>query len=209
MLFSSEDDAVRRRRIGSDVTKARLTTTRLTPASEGAITVPYINHLAVPVDDVDRATAFYEDWFDAKVVPSPKFAMPVAWVLLGKVQVHLVLRAGQTCEAYHFAVTVESREQFEALYWRADREGTFDRETFGHHLFERLDGVVQVYLRDPSGNIVECNYPDLDDLDPQIVAVLRRWSDDNEQSEWNNSPSLVTSERIGVGAVLGDRLAGR
>lgn len=131
MLFSSEDDAVRRRRIGSDVTKARLTTTRLTPASKGATTVPYINHLAIPVDDVDRATAFYEDWFDAKVVPSPKFAMPVAWVLLGKVQVHLVLRAGQTCQAYHFAVTVESREQFEALYWRADREGTFDRKRSG------------------------------------------------------------------------------
>lgn len=56
---------------------------------------------------------------------------------------------------------------------------------------------------------MECNYPDLNDLDPQIVAVLRRWSDDNEQSEWNNSPSLVTSERIGVGVVPGDRLAGR
>ena len=52
--------------------------------------MPYINHVAVPVDDVDRAVDFYQDWFSAKVVPSPRFPVPVAWLLLGKVQVHLV-----------------------------------------------------------------------------------------------------------------------
>jgi catechol 2,3-dioxygenase-like lactoylglutathione lyase family enzyme len=162
--------------------------------------------VAVPVDDVERATAFYEDWFDAKVVPSPKFAIPVSWVVLGKVQVHLVLRPGQSSKAHHFAVTVESRERFEELYRRADREGTFDRETFEHHIYEASGGVVQMYLRDPSGNIVECDYPDVDDLAPEIVAVLKRWSDDSEQSEWNAKASLLVPEPT---AASSDPLADR
>jgi lactoylglutathione lyase len=153
--------------------------------------VPYVNHLAVPVDDIDRAAAFYEDWFGATVVPSPRFTIPVAWVVLGDVQVHLVQRPDRTSGAYHFGVAIESREQFEALYWRADREGIFERETFEHHLYEATGGVVQLYVRDPSGNIVECDYADVDDLDPEIAALRKRWSDYNEQSEWNNRASLL------------------
>jgi len=155
--------------------------------------VPYVNHLAVPVDDVDRAAAFYQDWFDATVVPSPRFPLPVAWVVLGEVQLHLVLRPAQAAEAYHFGIAIERRDQFEALYWRAEREGFSDRETFQHHLYEASGGAVQLYLKDPSGNIVECDYPDVTDLDPEIVAARRRWADYNEQSEWNKSASLFTS----------------
>jgi catechol 2,3-dioxygenase-like lactoylglutathione lyase family enzyme len=171
--------------------------------------VPYVNHVAVPVDDIDRAAAFYEDWFDARVVPSPTFPIPVAWVLLGRVQVHLVLRPDQACEAHHFGVTIESREQFEALYWRADREGIFEREAFQHHLYEATGGVMQLYVRDPSGNIVECDYPDVTDLDPEIVAVRRRWSDYNAESEWNGSGSPFTPKQVGPRAVSGDPPADR
>jgi catechol 2,3-dioxygenase-like lactoylglutathione lyase family enzyme len=152
--------------------------------------VPYVNHLAVPVDDIDRATAFYEDWFEARVVPSPKFTIPVSWVLLGKVQLHLVLRPDEATKAYHFGVAIESRERFEALYWRAAREDTFEREAFQHHLYEAPGGVVQLYLKDPAGNIVECDYGDVNDLDREIAATVRRWSDLNEQSAWNNRASV-------------------
>lgn len=160
--------------------------------------MPYINHVAVPVDDVERAVAFYADWFSARVVPSPKFPVPVAWLLLGKVQVHLVQHPGKVSPAYHFSVGFESREQYEALYWRADREGQLDRETFQHHIYEMPDGAAQMYLRDASANVVECDYPDIAALDPQIVAVRRRWSDLNEQSEWNRSSSLFMPEQTGL-----------
>src|SRR5438552_2769332 len=93
-----------------------LTVARSTRHVPGA-QVPYVNHVAVPVDDVDQAVAFYQDWFDARVVPSPRFPVPVAWVLLGKVQLHLVQHPGQPSVAYHFSVAFEHREQFEALYW--------------------------------------------------------------------------------------------
>jgi hypothetical protein len=71
--------------------------------------VSYVNRVAVPVDDVDRAAAFYEDWFDARV-----------------------------------------------------------------------------------------DYPDVNDLDPEITAVIERWADVNEQSEWNKSSSLFMPEQAGL-----------
>jgi catechol-2,3-dioxygenase len=149
--------------------------------------------LAVPVDDVGRAAAFYEDWFGARIVPSPRFAIPVAWVLLDDVQLHLVQRPGEVASAYHFGLAIENRERFEALYWRAMREGIVDRETFHHHLYEASGGALQLYLRDPAGNVVECDYPDVTDLDPTIAEVRWRWADLSEQSAWNRSASLFVS----------------
>jgi catechol 2,3-dioxygenase-like lactoylglutathione lyase family enzyme len=154
-------------------------------------TVPHVNHLAVPVDDVAQATAFYEELFAARVVPSPAFSVPVSWVMLGNLQLHLVQRAGHATSAYHFALSIESREHFEALYHRGGRDGLFERELLDHHLYEAPGGVVQLYLRDPSGNVVECDYPDVRDLDTTIVADIRRWADLNEQSAWNNQASVL------------------
>ncbi|WCB94953.1 hypothetical protein DSM104299_03693 [Baekduia alba] len=149
-----------------------------------------VNHLAVPVDDVDEATAFYVDLFAAQVVPSPAFPVPVAWVVLGNVQLHLVQRPAQATKAYHFAVSIERREHFEALYHRAGREDLFERDAVDHHLYEAPGGVVQLYLRDPSGNVVECDYADVHDLDAAVVADIRRWADLNEQSSWNDKASV-------------------
>lgn len=158
----------------------------------------YINHVALPVDDVDQAAAFYQDWFGAKVVPSPRFPVPVAWLLLGKVQLHLVQHASPVSPAYHFSVGFESQPEFEALYRRAERDDRLDRETFQHHIYELPNGAVQMWIRDTAGNIVECDYPAVTDLATDIAAVARRWSDSNEQSDWNRSSSLFMPEQAGL-----------
>ena len=158
----------------------------------------YINHVALPVDDVDRAAAFYVDWFGATVVPSPRFPVPVAWILLGKVQVHLVQHPGPSSSAYHFAVTVERREQFEFIYRRAEQEGLLERETFPNHIYELPNGNVQMWIRDASDNLLEVDYADVRDLAPDIVAVTKRWADEHEQSEWNRSASLFMPQQTGL-----------
>jgi catechol 2,3-dioxygenase-like lactoylglutathione lyase family enzyme len=158
----------------------------------------YINHVALPVDDVDRASEFYVDWFGATVIPSPRFPVPVAWILLGKVQVHLVQHPGPASPAYHFAVAVEDTAAFEALYRRAEREGLLDRETFPHPIFELPGGDVQMWMRDSAGNIVEVDHPNAGELSPEIVAGMRRWADQNEQSAWNRSASLFMPEQSGL-----------
>lgn len=160
--------------------------------------MPYVNHVAVPVDDVDRAVAFYADWFDARVVPSPRFPVPVAWMLLGKIQLHLVQHPGKASTAYHFSIGFDDRDEFEALYRRAEIENKLDRVTFQHHIFEMPDGAAQLYIRDTADNLVECAYPVFADLDPQIFAVRRRWSDLVGQSTWNMRSSLFMPEQSGL-----------
>lgn len=157
----------------------------------------YINHVSVPVDDIDRAVAFYEDWFGAQVVPSAAFPVPVAWLLVGQIQLHLVQNAAPPAHAYHFGVAIEDREKFEALYWRAEREGHLDHGLFDHHIYEMPGGVVQLYMTDSANNIVEVDYPYVDDLDPKIVDVMAKWADRTEQSEWNKSSTLFMAEQGG------------
>ncbi|MGI5219333.1 VOC family protein [Nocardia sp. CA-290969] len=163
--------------------------------------MPYINHVALPVDDVDRASAFYVDWFGARVVPSPKFPVPVAWLLLGPTQIHLVQHPDQLSTNYHFAVSVEDRGEFEALYRRAESEDRLDRETFPNHIFELPNGNVQMWMRDHAGNVIEVDYPDITDLDSTIAAVAGRWVPDSELSAWNRQSSLFMPEQ----AILSDR----
>ena len=173
--------------------------------------VPFINHVALPVDDVDRASAFYVDWFGARVIPSPKFPVPVAWLLLGKIQVHLVQHdpagdmAGVPSTAYHFAVAIDDKAAFEELYDRAEREGALDTTTFPHHIFELPGGDVQLWIRDSSGNVIEVDYPDVADLDPRIAAQARRWTEDAELSDFNRQASLFRSDQAGI--ALTGRLA--
>ncbi|RFS84795.1 VOC family protein [Actinomadura spongiicola] len=158
----------------------------------------YINHVALPVDEVDRASDFYVDWFGARVIPSPRFPVPVAWLLLGKVQVHLVRHPGPTSPAYHFAVAVEDTAAFEALYRRADREGRLDRETFPHHIYELPRGDVQMWMRDSDDNIIEVDHPSAAVLSAGIASVLKRWADDKEQGPWNRRASLFMPEQAGL-----------
>lgn len=158
----------------------------------------YINHVALPVDNVDRAASFYVDWFGATVIPSPRFPVPVAWILLGKVQVHLVQHPDSSSAAYHFAVTVEEREQFEAIYRRAEDEDLLERETFPNPIYELPNGNVQMWLRDASNNLVEVDYADARDLAPDIVAAMKRWADEHEQSEWNRRATLFMPEQAGL-----------
>jgi catechol 2,3-dioxygenase-like lactoylglutathione lyase family enzyme len=154
--------------------------------------MPYVNHVSIPVDDVADAKRFYEDVLGGVEVPSPNFGTPVAWLTWGGVQLHLVQVDRPASHAYHFAIAFESLATFEALCHRAEREGLANRETFGSHIFEAVGRSVQLYLNDPAGNLVECDYPSIDDLDPAISRHSKQWVDDAEQSDWNRRATVFS-----------------
>ncbi len=62
----------------------------------------------------------------------------------------------------------------------------FRRETPApafHHLgLEVNDGSVQMYLRDPAGNLVEVNWPDAASLDRTVVTEIHKLADERPQS---------------------------
>ena len=138
-----------------------------------------INHVSVHVTDMDESVCFYTDVLGMERIPSPNFEMPVEWLRLGDQQLHLFDRATPAPQYHHLALDVDD---FEAVYQRAQELGTFDRETLSPDVRELPNGSVQMYLRDPSGNLVEINWPDVTTLDRSIVTPIRRLVDERPQT---------------------------
>ena len=141
-----------------------------------------INHVSVNARDLQESVEFYVELLGAAPVPAPNFGLPVRWLALGPTQLHLFERDVPPPSHHHFAVTVDD---LEPVYRAAERRGAFDRETFGNHLVELPGDTVQLYLRDPAGNLVEVDHHGASRLPDDVRAQLRSLWDLHPQSEEN------------------------
>jgi YD repeat-containing protein len=134
------------------------------------MTATSINHVSVSANDLDESIQFYEDVLGMQCVPTPNFAFPVQWMRLGGQQLHLFVRENVDPPAFHhLGLNVDD---FEALFWRARKEGLNDNSAFFSGMYELPDGAVQMYLRDPAGNLIEIDWPDSSSLDARIRDEL-------------------------------------
>ena len=124
-----------------------------------------LNHVAIDVDDLEEAVAFYIDLFDMERVPTPDFGAPYGWLEFGDQQLHLIERGGRKPEHQHFALIVDD---FETVWNRALERGAVGEDR--GYVRALPNGVVQCYIRDPSGNRVEFMWPDVDTL-PETIAT--------------------------------------
>ena len=69
--------------------------------------------------------------------------------------------------------------------------GALDTAVNGHHLWQLPDGVAQLYLRDPSGNLVEVDARDARALPESVRADLRVVADVQPQSDENLRARLL------------------
>jgi len=65
-------------------------------------------------------------------------------------------------------------------------------------LHELNDGAVQMYLRDPAGNLVEVDWPDVSTLDLSIITPMSKLSDEVEQTREAQRASLYTGRTQAV-----------
>ncbi len=124
-----------------------------------------LNHVALLVSDVEASRRFYGEALGMEEVPRPaNFRFPGAWFRGGRAELHLIgeaeegrvrkvqpgYRADELAEGYcsHFALEVEDLEEFRR---RAEAAGA--RVVGGPR--RRGGGVVQMYLADPDGYVVE------------------------------------------------------
>jgi len=140
-----------------------------------------INHVSIPCRDLDEPERFYREAFGLERIPSPVFRRPVRWLRLGEHQLHLM----ETPEAHplrgqHFGFDVDD---FEAAFVRLRELGALDNESHTVPIWELPDGSVQMYARDPAGNLIEVNWPDVSTLDREIVGEIPRRADDVPQSD--------------------------
>jgi lactoylglutathione lyase len=134
------------------------------------MTATSFNHVSIHADNLDESAAFYEQLFGMRRIATPTFAFPVVWLRLGTQQLHLFVRPDvQAPRFHHLGLNVDD---FEAVYWRAREQRLHDDSAFFSGMYELPDGAVQMYLRDPAGNLVEIDWPDARTLDARIREGL-------------------------------------
>jgi YD repeat-containing protein len=151
-----------------------------------------INHVSVHAVDMEESIRFYTEVFGMELIPSPDFGTPVAWLRLGDQQLHLFLREIETPRYHHLGLDVDD---FESVYRTAKERGMLDRTMGPDAIRSHPAGWVQMYLRDPAGNLVEVDWPDISTLDPEVAAEIARLDDQVPQRGAARNASLYMTSQ--------------
>jgi catechol 2,3-dioxygenase-like lactoylglutathione lyase family enzyme len=142
------------------------------------VRVAQLNHVSVIARDMQESLRFYVDELGLELLPTPNFGFPVAWLRAGDCQVHLFQRPGEPPSHAHFALQID---EFMPVYRRMKEIGALDSTSFGNVMFELPDGGVQLYVRDPAGNLVELDHPDASSIPRDEIPEYKRLADVHPQ----------------------------
>ncbi len=131
-----------------------------------------INHVSIVADDLEESARFYEQLFGAERLPTARFPQGrVLWLRIGEQQLHLFESGDEDRPTVHHHLGFDV-DDFDAVYARAKELGILDSGAFGTPVRSHPAGWVQMYLRDPAGNLVEVDCRDATSLAPQTLADL-------------------------------------
>lgn len=135
---------------------------------------PTINHVSLNVANLGEAVSFYTRLLGARPLATPDFGIPVQWLDLGGTQLHLVQREPDVARSNHFGVTIDD---LSAAFEFARDQRALDSATVGHYLVHLYGDIVQLYVRDPSGNHVELDCSGVERITPDLRSVLKTLRD--------------------------------
>ena len=137
-----------------------------------------INHVSISATDLEESTRFYEELFGMERIATPIFETSVQWLRVGDLQLHLFLdESGSAPSRHHLGL--DDRRLRQPPTRRFAHAPT--RE-WGAQLVELPSGQVQLYFRDPAGNLIELNWPDASTLDRSRYPELRVLADHMPQT---------------------------
>jgi len=150
-----------------------------------------INHVSVNAIDLQASVDFYVELLGAEPLTTPNFGLPVQWLALGTTQLHLFERDLEPTSHHHFGITVDD---LEPVFRVAEKRGAFDDIAFKNRLVELPGDVVQLYVRDPAGNLVEIDSPGKDRLPQDMRDQLKQLWDFNPHTAEQMSARLFVYE---------------
>ena len=119
-----------------------------------------INHVAIFVKNLSVTKAFYENIVGLDTIPEPFHDGKHAWYHLGPgVSMHVIQGATRKKEYYknqHTCLSVSSVEAFTEVLKKNKIEFE-DVKGNKNMISNRVDGVKQIWLRDPDGYWLEIN----------------------------------------------------
>ena len=150
-----------------------------------------INHVSVNARDLRESVDFYVELLGAEEIATPNFGLPVQWLALGRTQLHIFEKNLTPTSHHHLGITVDD---VAPVYRAAERLDAFDDEAFGNRLVELPGDVVQLYVRDPAGNLVELDHHGADRLPDDLRAQLKGLWEFHPQTDEDMSARLFVPE---------------
>ena len=146
-----------------------------------------LNHVAISAQNWEETIEFYERVFEMDRIPTYNFGFPSQYLRCGDLQLHIFRLSNPVPPRQHFALDVDD---FHATYERAQKFAALDQNTMLNSIVELPDGSVQMFLRDPAGNLVEVDWPDVSSLDRSRIPELRRLGEFASQADADPEASL-------------------
>ena len=124
-----------------------------------------INHITLIVNQLETAVDFYRNELGLEIIPAFMLDYPTAFLKINETQqLHLTEWEDTPSFRGHMCLVVDD---FNSLYWRAKKLGIIDITPWGKARC-LPEGVMQLFIRDPSGNLLEISSQPGYDIDPDI-----------------------------------------
>ena len=126
-----------------------------------------INHVALVVSNLEAACKFYENELGMEPIPAFLFDYPTAFFKINdEQQLHLTEWDDAFSFRGHICLQVDD---INAVFFRMKTLGVIDTKPWGN-VRQLPDGPLQMFVRDPSGNLVELSCKPGTAIDPKILA---------------------------------------
>lgn len=126
-----------------------------------------INHVTLIVDNLEKAGQFYQHELGLEPLPAFRFDYPVMFFKFNEEQqLHISEWEDKTSFRGHICVQIDD---FNSLFFRMKELNAIDINPWGK-VRKLPDGAMQMFLRDPAGNLVEISSIPGAAIDPRIFT---------------------------------------
>ncbi|MBC9928926.1 VOC family protein [Chitinophaga qingshengii] len=126
-----------------------------------------INHVTLIVDNLEKAGEFYQHELGLEPLAAFRFDYPVMFFKFNEEQqLHISEWEDKTSFRGHICVQVDD---FNSIFFRMKELNVIDVHPWGK-VRKLPDGAMQMFVRDPAGNLVEISSVPGADVDPRIFA---------------------------------------